>query len=157
MQILFTLLFFAGPTIQPAKPGTVQPEGQYVISPEGVFRLDKGKVQRAPKSFHPAFVFSSESRFKIGIKPTERGGVTVISSEAEATQVRYSDGFVVHKGAAKNIAGKHEIESAHAIVVAPAGDEYLLVRWQDSCAFTLFKIDGENMKEAAANTYPCGH
>ena len=154
MAALLALLLFARPTIQPAKAGISQ-AGQYVISPEGVFRIEKGKVLRAPKKFHPAFVFTSEDKFKVGIKPAESGGVTVLSSDANTTQVRYSDGFFVHKGAAKTLTSTHEIGSTHASVVAPTRDEYLLIRWQDSCAFTLFKIDGEDMKEASSNTYAC--
>jgi hypothetical protein len=155
MATLLMFLLFARPTVQPAAPGVTQPEGQYVISPEGVFRIEKGKVLKAPKKFHPAFVFSSDDKFKVGIKPAEQGGVTIVSSDANTTQVRYSDGFLVHKGPAKTVTSKPEIESAHAVIVGPAGEEYLLIRWQDTCAFTLFKIDGDTMKEAANNVYAC--
>jgi hypothetical protein len=153
---LFTLAF-AHPEIQPAKPGPVQPDGQYVISPEGVFRLDKGKVQHLPKKFHPAFIFSSEDHFKIAIKPAEHDGVTISSADANTVQIRYSDGFIVRKGSAKALTASHEIESTHAIVVAPSQDEYLLIRWQGACAFSLMKNDGDTMKEVATNIYTCGH
>jgi hypothetical protein len=155
MAALLIFLLFAHPKIQAAGPGVAQPQGQYVVSPEGVFRIEKGMVLKAPKKFHPAFVFLSEDRFKVGIKAAEAGGVTILSSDANTIQVRYSDGFIVHKGAAKTITSKPEIESAHALVVGPAGDEYLLIRWADTCAFTLFKIDGDVMREAANNVYAC--
>jgi hypothetical protein len=51
----------------------------------------------------------------------------------------------------------HEIESSHAIVVAPSQDEYLLIRWQGGCAFTLMKNDGDTIKEVATNSYACGN
>jgi hypothetical protein len=155
MAALLIFLLFAHPKIQPAGPGVTQPEGQYVVSPEGVFRIEKGMVLKAPKKFHPAFVFSNEDKFKVVVKPAEAGGVTILSSDANTIQVRYSDGFIVHKGAAKTVTSKPEIESAHALVIGPSGDEYLLIRWADTCAFTLFKIDGEAMKEAANNVYAC--
>lgn len=154
MAALLIFLLFARPTIQPAKPG-IEQSGQYVIAPEGVFRIEKGKVLKAPKKFHPAFVFSSDDKFKVGIKPAEPGGVTILSTDANTTQIRYSDGFLVHKGPAKTLTEHPEIESTHAILVGPSGDEYLLIRWQDACAFTLFKVEGETMKEAGTNTYPC--
>ena len=154
--VLFTLAFLHV-EIQPAKPGAVQPDGQFVISPEGVFHIEKGKVQHVPKRFHPAFVFSSEDRFKVGIKPAEPDGVTVPSADATTVQIRYSDGFIVRKGSAKALTAAHEIESSHAIVVAPTGEEYLLIRWQGGCTFTLMKNDGDTIKEVATNTYVCGH
>jgi hypothetical protein len=160
MLPILALLVFAHQTIQPAKPGTDQPAGQYVISPEGVFKIEKGKVLKAPKKFHPAFLFSSDDRFKIAIKPAEPGGVTILNSNANTTEVRYSDGFIVRKGTATTLTAIHQIESAHAIVIAPGGDEYLLIRWQgdsSSCklGFTLFKLDNDTLKEAATNAYDC--
>jgi hypothetical protein len=156
LAVMFTLAF-AHVEIQPAKPGPMQPDGQYVVSPEGVFHIDKGKVQHVPKRFHPAFVFRSEDRFKVGIKPAEPDGVTVPSADANTVQIRYSDGFIVRKGSAKALNGTREIESTHAIVVAPTGEEYLLIRWQGACAFTLMKNEGDTIKEVATNSYTCEH
>lgn len=160
MAAFLILLLFARPTVQPAKPGGIQPVGNYVLSPEGIFRIDKGKVQRAPKKFHPAFVFLSEDRFKLAIKPAEKDGVTILSADAKNIQIRYSDGFIVRKGTATTLTAIHEIDSAFAVVVAPSSEEYLLIRWQgdtSSCAnaFTLFKIEGDTIKEAATNAYKC--
>jgi hypothetical protein len=156
MVLLVALLTiaFAGPSVEPAKPGPIGEKlglFYYVIAAEGSFRVEKQKAIRAPKVFHPAFVLSSETKFRVATKPVERGGVTVA-----ANQVRYSDGFVVRKGASSVTA--HEVETALAVVVAPAGDEYLLVCWHSDsgkCEFSLFAIDGEMLKEAATNAYGC--
>jgi hypothetical protein len=157
LTILLLTLAFVHPKIQPAKPGTEQPEGNYVVAQEGVYKLDRGKVLRVPKKFHPAFVFSAEDHFKIGFKPAESGGTTILSADGDQLMVRYSDGFVVHKGSATALTKTHEIESIHALVVEPGKDEYLLIRWTDACprAFTLFKVDGDTIKEVATNH--CAH
>ncbi len=70
-----------------------------------MFRIEKGKVQKAPKKFHPAFVFSNEDHFKVAIKPAEHDGVSIVSPTRIRFRVRYSDGFIVHKGAAKTMTG----------------------------------------------------
>ncbi len=156
--LIALLLAFARPTAQPAKPGMMQVEGQYVVAPEGAFRIERGKVLRAPKNFHPAFVFKSEDRFKVAIKPVEPDGVTVVSADDKSVQIRYSDGFVVRKGSGSVVGGGgHEVSSAYALVVAPSSEEYLLIRWQGGCAFSLFKVDGDAIKEAATNSYSCEH
>jgi hypothetical protein len=163
MLIALMTVAFAHPEIQPAKPGVAeQPhEFSYVISTEGAYRLEKGKPEHAPKIFHPAFVFSSESKFKVSSKPVQEDGVTVLSADAAAIQVRYSDGFIVRKGVAKPLPSTHEIDAASAVTVSPSG-EYLLVRWQSDkkgCqfVFTLFHIDGTELKEASSNVYGCEH
>jgi hypothetical protein len=150
---LFTLAF-VHPGVQPAAPGLQQPEGNYVVSPEGVFRIEKGKVQRAPKKFHPAFVFSSDDKFRVAQKLVEPGGVTIVPA-GDKIVVRYSDGFVVRKSQPR-ISGSREVDSAYAIQVAPAADEYLLVRWAGcEAGFTLFKADNDTIVEVARNNDDC--
>jgi len=159
MALLVTLLtlLFAHPTIQPAKPGPIDEKPgwlYYVISPEGAFKVEKQKLQRTPKSFHPAFVLSLEGKLRVGLKPVEKDGVTVLANQI----VRYSDGFLVHKGPSSLAA--REVESAMSVMVAPAGDEYLLVRWQSDagkCEFSLFAIVEDTLKEASTNAYSCEH
>lgn len=153
--LIVLLLAFARPAVQAAQPGLTQLAGQYVVAPEGVFHIEKGKVLRPPKKFHPAFVFTSEDRFKVAIKPVERDGVTILSADDKTIQVRYSDGFVVRKGLGTAFSTGHEIDSAYALLVAPSSDEYLLIRWQGGCTFSLFKVDGDAIKEAATNSYSC--
>jgi hypothetical protein len=156
MALLVALLalLFAHPTIQPAKPGPIdeKPGWLYsIISPEGAFRVEKGQAQRAPKNFHPAFVLSAEAKLRMAVKPVEKDGVTV-----SANVVRYTDGFLIHKGPSGALS--REVETAFTVVVAPPGDEYLLVRWQSDagkCQFSLFAIIEDTLKEASTNTYRC--
>jgi hypothetical protein len=69
--------------------------------------------------------------------------------------VRYSDGFVVRKSQPR-ISGSREVDSAYAIQVAPAADEYLLVRWAGcEAGFTLFKADNDTIVEVARNNDDC--
>jgi hypothetical protein len=160
LLLVLAALLFVQPKIEPAKPGLAQDRGNYVIAVEGAFRIAKGVVQRPPKKFHPAFLFSSEDNFRVAVKAVEAGGVTVLSADAGKIQIRYSDGFVVRKGSAATLRAMHEIESASAVTVSPGGDEYLLIRWRgdgSSCelGFTLFKIDEDAMKEIGQNAYGC--
>jgi hypothetical protein len=170
-EVFMLLLTLAAvhPGIQTGKPdgntGLIlmeQPPGEYayVISTEGVFRLEKSRPQRAPKSFHPAFVFSSESKFKLLSKVVEHEGVTVTSADASTIHVRYSDGFLVHKGVAKTLRVIPEVEAASSFIVGAASNEYLVVRWRgDSTGcmfgFTLFHIEDELLKEVSSNAYGC--
>lgn len=155
--VALSLLAFAHPAIHPARPGPV--EGRpgwtsYVISPEGAFKVDQQRAQRTPKLFHPAFVVSSEGKLRVGVKPVEKDGVTVVANQI----VRYTDGFLVHKGPSSHAA--REVESAVSVTVAPGGDEYLLVRWQSDagkCEFSLFAVVNEKLTEASTNAYECGH
>jgi len=62
---------------------------------------------------------------------------------------------VVRKGLGTAFSTGHEIDSAYALLVAPSSDEYLLIRWQGGCTFSLFKVDGDAIKEAATNSYSC--
>jgi hypothetical protein len=150
-------LVFAHPSIQPAKPGPIEEKLDwisYVISPEGAFKVEKQKAQRTPKIFHPAFVLSFEGKFRVGLKPVEKDGVTVLANQI----VRYTDGFLVHKGPSSLAA--REVDSAASVVAAPSGDEYLLVRWQSDagkCEFSLFAVVEDTLKEAATNAYSCEH
>jgi hypothetical protein len=128
------------PAIYDAK-GLIEASDQfaYAVSVDGAYRLDYGKPAHAPKTFDAAFVFVSESKFRVVSKPVERGGVTVVGD-----QVRYTDGFVVRKGAAH----VHEVEAASALVVAPTGEQYLLVAWHGASS-TLFRIQEDVLIEVA--------
>jgi hypothetical protein len=156
MAAFLILLLFAGPTVHPAQPGEMQPVGNYVLSPEGVFPIDKGKVLRAPKDFHPAFVFLSE----LMIKPAKKNDVSVLSADAKSIQVQYSDGVPIRKGTATTLTAIYEIESVFAVTESASSEKYLLIRWQgdtSSCAvaFTLFQINSNTLEEAGTNAYQC--
>jgi hypothetical protein len=168
LSIALLTLMFAKPSIQRAEPsgknGAIKTEGHpkefaYVISTDGVYRLLNNRAAKAPKTFHPAFVISSDTKLRVGLKAADMG-VTVLNADTFTIQIRYSDGFVVRKGAAKTLTAVHEIDSAAELAIVPGTDQYLLVRWrgdENSCeyGFTLFRLDGETLTEVASNAYGC--
>jgi hypothetical protein len=184
--IALLVVSFTSPRINRATPGSepglIEIEAQpaigdlkntflYLVTTEGAYRVEPirpkgaaghftGKPIHAPKSFRTAFVFSSENQLKVLSKPVARNAVTVLSADASVIQIRYSDGFIVRKGSATPSMAMHEIESASAITISPAGEEYLLVKWvadSSGCEFrfTLFLLDGDHLTQAASNEYGC--
>jgi hypothetical protein len=154
--IALLALVFAHPAIQPAKPGPIDEKPgwlYFVISTEGAYRVEKGLPLRTPKSFHPAFVLSAESKLRVGVKPVDQDGVKVAFGV-----VRYSDGFLVRKGPSSM--ASREVESAVSVVAVPSKDEFLLVRWQSDagkCEFSLFALVEDTLKETSTNAYSCEH